>query len=613
MYVRYLTIVLSFLVVTPLAMAKNINVEWEIIEEWTNLTEVYVFEAQSTKISSLCKSNPDGQIVFPVVQQSVQEIYIESTLIHVHGNANKKILRSYYGAPILSCSRFLNSDAVVTWKVYAYAATFAKLQHLPEFSSSPVFTNVINEAINVIVAGFLPFMALTTFVLFYRAVPINLNISLSLSSLFHGIFFITTVQSFFNIELPVLITQKIGDIALWLGVVSFLNCLRVYGIVPKSLFWLFAMISSVSCVVILMSNNLDTAQLGTSVPFGAIILILLLALFREIMSDIRDQLTLYSICVKLSLGAYVAAVIHDILSVEGHLSGYVYMYYAIGVTAGLLFFALLVHLKILKVYRDRDYLRSHLEDEVARKTEDLSTALDQLHSTQAELIQSAKLASLGTLLAGIAHEINNAINYIHGSIYPLSNLIKREGSEKLNERSEPLLKAMKEGTRVVISIIKSLKQSTSSSDTTTEIVDMDMMIKEVTTMLCDKFRGQNVDCILDIPKNMNVQVNRIILHQTLSNLIINAIDSVEKRDGVVTISAERLPAAFRLSVKDNGCGMSEETLSQVFDPFYTTKEVGKGTGLGLYIVRNELLRIGGEISIQSVLGSGTIVEVTIPS
>jgi len=208
-------------------------------------------------------------------------------------------LRSYYGSPIVACGLLSNGHELV-WRVNSLAKTFARIRSFPVINETPPWNNLFNETFNVIVAGSLPFIAVVFFILFNGKINRWQNICLSLSCIFHAIFFITTVTEFFNIRQPILSLQKIGDISLWIGVLLFINCLRISGLISGLLFTIYALIVGVSCVVIGVSNNLDAAQIGTAIPFLASMIILISALYHVIK---EVQFTTFSLSRDISTAA----------------------------------------------------------------------------------------------------------------------------------------------------------------------------------------------------------------------------------------------------------------------------------------------------------------------
>ena len=277
---------------------------------------------------------------------------------------------------------------------------------------------------------------------------------------------------------------------------------------------------------------------------------------------------------------------------------------------------------------------------IADQNEEITTALETLKVAQAQLVQSEKMASLGQLTAGIAHEINNPLNFISSSSHALVNDL--EDLKKLNfkyrealfdstiskeeilefEKSvdiEYLQKALKEeidgikeGTRRTSEIVKGLREFSQGDLVQMEPVDIHHGI-DVTLNLLQSRISENVR----ITRNYDQSVEKIDCHigqlnQVFMNLLVNALDAVGE-EGEIEITTKNLENSIMISVKDDGPGIPEEILGKVFDPFFTTKEVGMGTGLGLSISHGIIENHGGRIEVNSQEGEGAEFLIYLPN
>jgi C4-dicarboxylate-specific signal transduction histidine kinase len=289
----------------------------------------------------------------------------------------------------------------------------------------------------------------------------------------------------------------------------------------------------------------------------------------------------------------------------------------VGLFAVLFLAIISVERQISQTYVERDYLRQNLEAEVKIKTKSLEDALKRLQVAQAEVVQSAKLAGLGTLAAGIAHEINNSLNYVNGSLLPLSRLIERSSMEtEPKQKAQRLLQVMGSGLQLTAKIISNLK-SYAHAGGEREHVDVREVIEGILAILKSKL-SVGIDVILDVEPGLQVFADRVALSQILMNLTDNAIDALVTLEGdrrLVFAGGQSGKDAVWLSLTDNGPGIPENILTNIYDPFFTTKPVGKGTGLGLYIVKNEISKCGGTIEIHSRTADvqGTQFVMTFPS
>ena len=249
-----------------------------------------------------------------------------------------------------------------------------------------------------------------------------------------------------------------------------------------------------------------------------------------------------------------------------------------------------------------------------------------------QLIQSEKLASIGVLVSGIAHEINNPNNYISVNIPILRDYINTvipiidEYAEKhpdleilhmpypeFREDIFELLDNIQHGSRQIKSIVKELKVfSKPEQDKPIEKIDLKPMFEKVFAFCWSKIRKTVKTFNVDIPENLpEILIDSQLLEQILINLLINAANAFDKPfnensqvDLVVSMEDSKENQLI-IEVSDNGRGMDEKILEKIFDPFFTTNPSEEGTGLGMYIVHNLIEKIGGHIQVESELGGGS--------
>ncbi len=272
------------------------------------------------------------------------------------------------------------------------------------------------------------------------------------------------------------------------------------------------------------------------------------------------------------------------------------------------------------------------QEELTEKNRELENAFQQLKMTQMQLIQAEKMSSLGQLVAGIAHEINNPVNFINGNIAPaneyaqelleLCNLYDESYPEPtgeiqdfkeeieiefLKEDFPQLLTSIQMGADRIREIVQSLRNFSRLGEADLKPVDIHQGIDSTLLILHHRLKEAAKVCAIEIIKDYGtlplVECYPGLLNQALMNIISNGIDALEEnflemreadekfnknsknwKKPIITISTKLLGEdRVVISISDNGAGMTTETLSQVFDPFFTTKSVGKGTGLGLSI------------------------------
>ncbi len=250
--------------------------------------------------------------------------------------------------------------------------------------------------------------------------------------------------------------------------------------------------------------------------------------------------------------------------------------------------------------------------------EELSEALSQLSAAQQQAIQSEKMASLGVLAAGVAHEINNPLNFILGSSHLLNNvLLNGENAGVGNGLTKTELKTILDdlsmGTTRIKKIVSSLNSFSRTDQDELVACNIPDIIENSLTILAHEIKGR-IEIVKKFPSE-TVQVKGIEnkLYQVFTNLLTNAIHAVPQEGGKITVEIIRKDNHSQVQVIDNGAGIPKALINKVFDPFFTTKEVGKGTGLGMTIAFNIVQEHGGEIIVDSQEGLGTTITVTLPN
>ncbi|MFT4976234.1 MAG: C4-dicarboxylate-specific signal transduction histidine kinase [Myxococcota bacterium] len=252
-------------------------------------------------------------------------------------------------------------------------------------------------------------------------------------------------------------------------------------------------------------------------------------------------------------------------------------------------------------------LLSHLQ----QKNTELEEALHETQALQAELIQSEKLAGIGTLAAGVAHEISSPLFGIMG----LAEAIVDETELSLVHEYAGDIVEYCGGIRDIVVELSSYSRTASNEFLTT--VDMAHIIKDALRLIERSAPVEGVAFHTSLEEPIHIQARTNEIQQVFVNLIKNAAEAVIERHGedggTVHITAGMRRGEAWATVRDNGPGIAEEKLSVVFDPFYTTKPPGKGTGLGLNIVYRILTKYRGTISVESSVGVGTVFQLQLPT
>ncbi|MDW7694641.1 PAS domain S-box protein [Flammeovirgaceae bacterium SG7u.111] len=242
--------------------------------------------------------------------------------------------------------------------------------------------------------------------------------------------------------------------------------------------------------------------------------------------------------------------------------------------------------------------------------DEIEHALNQLRETQAQLVQAEKMASLGVLTAGVAHEINNPLNFIHGGITGVEYYVKENLPEHY-ESLQPLISGVKTGVKRAANIVASLSQFSRKDSDKHAACDIYHIIDNCLVMLENSIKNR-IEVVKDFTKTtFNLVGNEGKLHQAFLNYLSNAAQAIEDK-GVITISTEVVFDKLEVTISDTGYGISKENLPKVTDPFFTTKPPGKGTGLGMYISNKIIDEHGGEIIIHSKEKEGTQLKVVLP-
>jgi len=292
---------------------------------------------------------------------------------------------------------------------------------------------------------------------------------------------------------------------------------------------------------------------------------------------------------------------------------------------------------------DREF---HLEQQVHERTAQLEKANQLQADTFQQLVQSEKMSSLGLLTAGVAHEINNPISFIHSNLGTLRKyshifqqlfLIYGELEQAVNsknkEKTSQILKKLPqerndanlqfilddipsllsdtiEGTERVTSIVRGMKGFAHSDKGMMAMGDINKGLKDTLNVIWNelKYKCKLHKSFGDIPQTY---CNLDQLNQVFANLLINAAQAIES-NGDIEISSDLVNNNIVVRIADSGQGINKENIQHLFDPFFTTKSVGQGTGLGLYVSYEIIQQHKGTIDVQSETGEGTTVTVTLP-
>ena len=240
---------------------------------------------------------------------------------------------------------------------------------------------------------------------------------------------------------------------------------------------------------------------------------------------------------------------------------------------------------------------------------------------RSRLIMSARLAAVGELAAGIAHEINNPIAFVRSNLSQLASHWKTvsgelesagraEAQRELIAEGEELIEESVEGVDRAAEIVRGVKGFSHAGHQVREPTDLNQLLEDVLRMAAAQLRGRATveRYYVELPAVHCVPQE---LKQVFLNLIVNAGQAIGD-GGTIRIATEARGGFVTVRVEDDGCGIAPENLERIFDPFFTTKRVGEGTGLGLGIAYHIVRSHGGEIRVESELGRGSRFRVRVP-
>lgn len=288
-----------------------------------------------------------------------------------------------------------------------------------------------------------------------------------------------------------------------------------------------------------------------------------------------------------------------------------------------------------RIIRDQNMM---LENKVTERTHQLQESLDRLKETQSQLVEAEKLSSLGQLTAGIAHEINNPVNYIRSNIKPLrrdmeellqlleayrsgapaqetARLEKELGIDETVREVDSILSCMEEGADRTAEIVRGLRTFSRLDEDDMKPADVNAGLQSTLRLLAPQLKDR-INLELDLRSSLPLECHPGRINQVFMNILNNAIQAITARHGQqgghLLVRTEDADGHLMATIVDNGTGMSPTTRARVFEPFFTTKGVGEGTGLGLSIAHSIIEKHNGRIEVDSIEGEGTLFRVVLP-
>jgi signal transduction histidine kinase len=294
-------------------------------------------------------------------------------------------------------------------------------------------------------------------------------------------------------------------------------------------------------------------------------------------------------------------------------------------------------LRVFSKWRERRLRdeKEQLQHKVEERTSELKQSLENLKSTQSQLIQSEKMASLGELTAGIAHEIQNPLNFVNNFSEVNSELIaemKQEIDKGNLQEVKSIADSIDENEQKIIShgkradaIVKGMLQHSRSSSGVKEPTDINALCDEYLRLSYHGLRAKDKSFNATMKTDFDESIGNInIIPQDIGRVVLNLINNAfyvvdEKKkqqpDGyepTVSVSTKKVGDKILIAVKDNGNGIPQKVLDKIFQPFFTTKPTGQGTGLGLSLSYDIVKAHGGELKVDTKEGEGTTFIIRLP-
>jgi two-component system, NtrC family, sensor kinase len=271
----------------------------------------------------------------------------------------------------------------------------------------------------------------------------------------------------------------------------------------------------------------------------------------------------------------------------------------------------------LELYQGRRQLAS-ANQHLRQANQDLSAAYRELQQTQTQLVQSAKMASLGELVAGVAHEINNPLAFVLSHLETVrksleqlrSGEVTQERADELWQRAQARLSETESGLVRIRDLVLKLRTFSRLDEGERKLVAFGECLDSVLTILGHRFK-ERIEVVTEIGPPEKLECYPALLNQVLMNLVANSIDAIEGA-GKVTIRAGAQGQDFVITVSDTGSGIPVELRDRVLEPFFTTKPVGQGTGLGLSIAYSIIKKHEGTLELSDAPGGGALATIRIP-
>ncbi len=588
-----LTSILAIVYVSPTTTDDPL---WKVTRAWQSSDEnPLTLEAISFENAIACNKNQDYYLKLPLVLYGAQEIYQGNRLVYRWGYPAMNGANIVTSAPIIPCYQITSNDPI-TWKVYAYAYHFAQIVDFPKISDQKPRTKLFNEFFYV--AGILSLISISVllFLTLARRENNSLTYPLSLSALFLAGYLFGNCIDIFGIKISMFWAHKLADGSLSLGVVSLLYYLARIDVLSNRMWRLHTTSFVIGFPIIIFGPDGDVMQFGTSFQFLTSTLSLILIAYSVCRRLIKDRdfenlmLAIFSI-------TFCVSFIYEMYLFSEHVDANSYV--PLGMVFAMLALAIGASIRIRTTYFERDQLRI--------LSEDLRKANELIKKSQASLLSKSKLETIGMLAAGVAHQLGNTLNTVSNGIFNIQRA--QEMNLLTTERINSSIVNMKKAVSLSIEIIRGLDYASKQN------FDKDYIsIKDVVDTAIILMKGKILEktkIVVNVDESHQAFALKNSLIQVFMNLISNSVDAMaSKSDAKIEILSDLSEDFVKIAFSDNGPGIPANIASRIFEPFFTTKASEEGTGLGMYIVREELEKNNAKIKVlNSESGAMFLMEI----
>jgi two-component system NtrC family sensor kinase len=237
----------------------------------------------------------------------------------------------------------------------------------------------------------------------------------------------------------------------------------------------------------------------------------------------------------------------------------------------------------------------------------LDVSKKELEQAQRQIYHAEKLASIGRLASGVAHQVNNPLNGIRACLYAIQQ------NPADTPQTRQYLGLITEGIASIETVVKKLLGFARQQSTSDHVININDSIATVANLFDLRLKEKNIETTLELSADIgSVKIDHHLFQEVVMNLLLNSYDAVGNGGIIQMATGNKSASSVFMRISDNGCGINQNDLKRIFDPFFTTKEIGTGTGLGLSVCMGIIESHGGTIEVQSIEGSGTSFTITLP-